>query len=120
MAMVISPRSKIVTLTLLIGIVILIALIAVGFVSIWNNKPPATASPASDLTSEQQQRPSIGSSISSHTNPDTKMMSNRLQQFTSYSAQAPPKQVSPTSPTSCQCTYIHIRIRVSIHTNVHA
>ena len=71
MAMVISPRSKIVTLTLLIGIIIVVALIVVGALSVWSNKPPP------------EQRPVV--LAGGH---DT--MSSRLQQFTSYTA----KQVS--------------------------
>ncbi|KAF7412104.1 hypothetical protein HZH66_001000 [Vespula vulgaris] len=61
MAMVISPRSKIVTLALLIGIITLVALIITGVIGFWHKteKPP---------------------------NNGTKMVSSRLQQFTGYTA----------------------------------
>ncbi|KAL2718656.1 collagen alpha-2(IX) chain isoform X7 [Vespula squamosa] len=61
MAMVISPRSKIVTLVLLIGIITLIALIITGVIGIWRKTEKAP-------------------------NNGTKMVSSRLQQFTGYTA----------------------------------
>lgn len=62
MAMVISPRSKIVTLSLLIGIITLVALIITGVIGIWhkNEKTNSTAG--------------------------TKMVSSKLQQITGYAA----------------------------------
>ncbi|KAK2578472.1 hypothetical protein KPH14_011641 [Odynerus spinipes] len=61
MAMVISPRSKIVTLALLIGIITLVALIITGVIGFWNKTEKAP-------------------------NNSTKMVSSKLQQFTGYTA----------------------------------
>lgn len=61
MAMVISPRSKIVTLSLLIGIITLVALIITGVIGIWH----------------KSEKP---------TKPGTKMVSSKLQQITGYTA----------------------------------
>ncbi|OAD58995.1 hypothetical protein WN48_09847 [Eufriesea mexicana] len=61
MAMVISPRSKIVTLLLLIGIITLVALIFTGVIGIWN----------------KSEKP---------TKPGTKVVSSKLQQVTGYTA----------------------------------
>lgn len=61
MAMVISPRNKIVTLSLLIGIITLVALIITGVVGIW----PKSEKP---------------------TKPGTKVVSSKLQQVTGYTA----------------------------------
>src|SRR5436190_298530 len=63
MAMVISPRSKIVTLTLLIGIITLVALIITGVIGIWSGK-----------------------SEKSGGGNGTKMVSSKLQQITGYAA----------------------------------
>ncbi|EZA55030.1 hypothetical protein X777_04494 [Ooceraea biroi] len=63
MAMVISPRSKIVTLSLLIGIITLVALIITGVIGIWNGKSEKTS-----------------------TATRTKMVSSKLQQVTGYAA----------------------------------
>lgn len=59
--MVISPRSKIVTLSLLIGIITLVALIITGVIGIWH----------------KSEKP---------TKPGTKMVSSKLQQITGYTA----------------------------------
>lgn len=59
--MVISPRSKIVTLALLIGIITLVALIITGVIGFWHKTEKAP-------------------------NNGTKMVSSRLQQFTGYTA----------------------------------
>ncbi|KAK1136788.1 hypothetical protein K0M31_001324, partial [Melipona bicolor] len=61
MAMVISPRSKIVTLSLLIGILTLVALIITGVIGIWH----------------KSEKP---------TKPGTKVVSSKLQQITGYTA----------------------------------
>lgn len=61
--MVISPRSKIVTLSLLIGIITLVALLITGVISLW----------------DEEVETSTGS-------PNSKMHSGRLQQLTAYSA----------------------------------
>jgi len=63
MAMVISPRSKIVTLSLLIGIITLVALIITGVIGIWSGK-----------------------SEKANTATGTKMVSSKLQQVTGYAA----------------------------------
>lgn len=63
MAMVISPRSKIVTLSLLIGIITLVALIITGVIGIWSGKSEKTNS-----------------------GTGTKMVSSKLQQITGYAA----------------------------------
>ncbi|KOC62353.1 hypothetical protein WH47_05336 [Habropoda laboriosa] len=68
MAMVISPRSKIVTLSLLIGIVTLVALIITGVIGIWH----------------KSEKP---------TKPGTKAVSSKLQQITGYTVT---KHVSTT------------------------
>ncbi|KYQ52960.1 hypothetical protein ALC60_07686 [Trachymyrmex zeteki] len=62
MAMVISPRSKIVTLSLLIGIITLVALIITGVIGIWSGKSEKT------------------------NGTGTKMVSSKLQQITGYAA----------------------------------
>ncbi|KAG7210593.1 hypothetical protein KM043_012108 [Ampulex compressa] len=62
MAMVISPRSKIVTLSLLVGIIILVALIITGVIGIWHKSEKSSNSSG------------------------TKMVSSKLQQFTGYTA----------------------------------
>jgi len=62
MAMVISPRSKIVTLSLLIGIITLVALIITGVIGIWSGKSEKT------------------------NGTGTKMVSSKLQQVTGYAA----------------------------------
>lgn len=62
MAMVISPRSKIVTLALLIGIITLVALIIMGVIGLWNGKSEKTNT------------------------TKTKMVSSKLQQITGYAA----------------------------------
>jgi len=61
--MVISPRSKIVTLSLLIGIITLVALIITGVIGIWSGKSEKT-----------------------NTATGTKMVSSKLQQVTGYAA----------------------------------
>ena len=60
--MVISPRSKIVTLSLLIGIITLVALIITGVIGIWSGKSEKT------------------------NGTGTKMVSSKLQQITGYAA----------------------------------
>lgn len=60
--MVISPRSKIVTLSLLIGIITLVALIITGVIGIWSGKSEKT------------------------NGTGTKMVSSKLQQVTGYAA----------------------------------
>ncbi|TGZ57393.1 Uncharacterized protein DBV15_05811 [Temnothorax longispinosus] len=62
MAMVISPRSKIVTLSLLIGIITLVALIITGVIGIWSGNSEKT------------------------NGTGTKMVSSKLQQVTGYAA----------------------------------
>lgn len=64
MAMVISPRSKIVTLSLLIGIITLVALIITGVIGIWHKSEKTSGTGASS----------------------TKMVSSKLQQVTGYAA----------------------------------
>ncbi|KZC13793.1 hypothetical protein WN55_05696 [Dufourea novaeangliae] len=61
MAMVISPRSKIVTLSLLIGIIALVALIITGVIGILHKKEKPTK-------------------------PGAKVVSSKLQQITGYTA----------------------------------
>lgn len=61
MAMVISPRSKIVTLSLLIGIITVVALIITGVVGLWH----------------KSEKP---------TKPGAKVVSSKLQQITGYTA----------------------------------
>ncbi|KYN05083.1 hypothetical protein ALC62_04071 [Cyphomyrmex costatus] len=62
MAMVISPRSKIVTLSLLIGIITLVALIITGVIGFWSGNSEKT------------------------NGTGTKMVSSQLQQITGYAA----------------------------------
>ena len=62
MAMVISPKSKVVTLILLISVITLVALIITGVISIWN---------------KDEEKPS---------SPGIRTVSSRLQQFTGYTA----------------------------------
>ncbi|KAK0089022.1 hypothetical protein PV325_009643 [Microctonus aethiopoides] len=64
MAMVISPRSKIVTLSLLIGITTFIALVITGVIGFWHN-------------SSGEVKPGNGG---------VKTVSSKLQQFTGYTA----------------------------------
>lgn len=84
MAMVISPKSKIVTLTLLIGIIIVIALIVVGVVSLWSNNSN------NGNVNNNNRQPAMGERVLA-ASADSKMISSRLQQITSYTAT---KQVS--------------------------
>lgn len=63
MAMVISPRSKIVTLALLIGIIVLAALIILGVVGVWHRNEKTSSN-----------------------NAAAKVMSSKLQQITGYAA----------------------------------
>ncbi|KAI4500673.1 hypothetical protein M0802_004265 [Mischocyttarus mexicanus] len=74
MAMVISPRSKIVTLALLIGIITLVALIITGVIGFWHKTEKAP-------------------------NNGTKMVSSRLQQFTGYTATKHAASQHPLSPS---------------------
>lgn len=67
MAMVISPRSKIVTLALLIGIIILAALIILGVIGVWHRNEKT-------------------SNNNNNNNAGTKVMSSKLQQITGYAA----------------------------------
>lgn len=60
--MVISPRSKIVTLSLLIGIITLVALIITGVIGIWHKSEKTSGTGG------------------------TKMVSSKLQQVTGYAA----------------------------------
>lgn len=68
MAMVISPRSKIVTLSLLIGIITLVALIITGVIGIWHT---------SEKTSNNN---------SNNNSAGAKVVSSKLQQITGYAA----------------------------------
>lgn len=101
MAMVISPKGKIVTLALLIGIILLVALLVVGVMSLVNSKG----------SSQAHALPQPPQHVDN--NPDTKMLSSRLQQFTTY---ALPKQVSPLLvSTTLINTHIHTRAYTYIH-----
>ena len=71
MAMVISPRSKVVTLTLLISIIVIIALAVVGVMSMLDEDK---------MSMDNNRLSNVAGSV------DSKMLSSRLQQFTSYTA----------------------------------
>ncbi|EFN89186.1 hypothetical protein EAI_10162 [Harpegnathos saltator] len=75
MAMVISPRSKIVTLSLLIGIITVVALIITGVIGIWHR-------------SEKTSNNSAG----------TKVVSSKLQQITGYAAMQHVSSTTKTAP----------------------